>query len=436
MLDSFLCLNHTRLACWRNYSPVHVHHNEIHATGLFPGKEAMSAHQPVTRVKGPLFTTAFIIAAILVVITIGLIIWRFASGLGPATAMTDVQPWGVWKLFNVIVLTAIGSGGYAVALLVYVLNRGQYHGLVRHALLTSAVSYTTAILALGIDVGAPWNFWKVMLWSWHWNGDSVLLEVAICVSAYVPVLWAEMSPVFLERWSRRTDKLGSFSRTALPIVDKMLIWIIGLGILLPTMHQSSLGSLYLLAGTKVHPYWQTPWLPLFFLLSCWIMGYAAVITSYIVTSALYVRRRDTDNLLKLGKVVSWVIFFFVAARAADLLNRGQLATIMSGDYHNWYLLMEAILLLGPAIWLQFMRNEDRAAIFRDGMLIVFGAMSYRMSVVWLGFHPLDGSTYWPSIPELTITLGFIAMQVVTYLFIIKNFPILEHRRPQTATRSS
>lgn len=397
----------------------------------------MSSHHDAAPIKAPLITTTFMVAAALVVVTCGLIVWRFASGLGPATAMTDVQPWGVWKLFNVIVLTAIGSGGYAVALLVYVLNRGHYHSLVRHALLTSAVGYTVAILALGIDVGAPWNFWKVVLWSWHWNGDSVLLEVAICISAYVPVLWAEMSPAFMERWARRrTDWLGQFSRWALPLIDKALIWIIGLGIVLPTMHQSSLGSLYLLAGTKVHPFWQTPWLPLFFLLSCWIMGYAAVITSYIVTSSLYCRRMDSSNLVKLGKVASWVIFFFVGARMTDLAFRGQIATIMSGDVHNWYLLMEATLLLVPAIWLQLIHTNNLAALFRSGMLIVLGAMSYRMGVVWLGFHPLDGSTYFPSLPELTITIGFIAMQVLGYLFVIKNFPILQRCQQEPAPKAN
>ncbi|MBD3222086.1 Ni/Fe-hydrogenase cytochrome b subunit [bacterium] len=396
----------------------------------------MAHHGNAAPVKAPLITTSFMIAAVLVIVTGALILWRFAAGLGPATAMTDVQPWGVWKLFNVIVLTAIGSGGYAVALLVYVLNRGHYHSLVRHALLTSAVGYTVAIFALGIDVGAPWNFWKVVLWSWHWNADSVLLEVAICISAYVPVLWAEMSPAFLERWKDRDDRLGRFSRWALPVVDKALIWIIGLGIVLPTMHQSSLGSLYLLAGTKVHPYWQTAWLPLFFLLSCWIMGYAAVITSYIVTTSRFCRRTDARMLQSLGKVASWVIFFFLAARLADLAYRGQLAGFLTDDYHNWYVLGEFALLLIPAIWLQIARKAPLSTLFRSGMMIVLGAVTYRMGAVWLGYHPMDGSTYFPSVPELIITIGFIAMQVLVYLLVIKNFPILsrchEEGQPQAS----
>ena len=385
----------------------------------------MSSHHNAAPVKAPLITTTFMIAAALTVVTGALILWRFASGLGPATAMTDVQPWGVWKLFNVIVLTAIGSGGYAVALLVYVLNHGHYHALVRHALLTSAVSYTVAILALGIDVGAPWNFWKVVFWSWHWNVDSVLLEVAICISAYVPVLWAEMSPAFLERWSERDDRLGRFSRRALPLMDKALIWIIGLGIVLPTMHQSSLGSLYLLAGAKVHPFWQTAWLPLFFLLSCWIMGYAAIITSYIVTSTAYCKRTDARMLRSLGKVASWVIFAFLIGRIIDLAYRGQMSRVFSGDYHALYLAAEFLLLVIPAVWLLRAREARLSMLFRSGMMIVLGAVMYRMSAVWLGFHPMAGGTYFPSIPELIITVGFIAMQVLGYLLVIKKFPILE-----------
>ena len=129
----------------------------------------------------------------------------FAAGLGAVTNLSDGYPWGLWIAFDVVTGTALGCGGYAIALLVYVVNRGQYHSLVRHALLTSAVGYTAAILALGIDVGAPWNFWKVPLWTWAWNTDSVLLEVALCVMAYIVVLWIEMAPVFLERWQRESD---------------------------------------------------------------------------------------------------------------------------------------------------------------------------------------------------------------------------------------
>lgn len=384
-------------------------------------------HDSASPVRGPILTTTFKINAVLALASVVLIGWRFYVGLGPATGMTDTQPWGVWKLFNVIVLTALASGGYAVALLVYVLNRGHYHSLVRHALLTSAVGYTMAILALGIDVGSPWNFWKVIFWSWEWNANSVLLEVAICISVYVPVLWAELSPAFMEHWKDRPGFRGSVARKLLPHMEHILIWVIGLGIVLPTMHQSSLGTMYILAGDKVHAYWQTPWLPLFFLLSCWVMGYAAVITSYIMISTRFGRRTENKTLLSLAHVMSYVIAAFLIARVADLAWRGQLGGLLTSDHHNWYLLAEWGLLILGAIWLHSMKSPRLGPIFRSAIVVMLGAALYRTSAVWLGYHPLAGGTYMPTLPELTVTLGFIAMQVVVYLYVVKKVPILDAR---------
>jgi len=392
----------------------------------------MSSRHDAAPVMSPLLTTTFKIAAVLALTAGLLVIWRFMTGLGPNTAMSDTQPWGVWKLFNVIVLTAIASGGYAIALLVYVLNKGKYHSLVRHALLTSAVGYTTALFALGTDVGAPWNFWKVIAWSWAWNPDSVLLEVALCITAYLLVLWAEMSPAFLEQWgATRQDLLGRASRRLLPMVDRILIWIIGLGIVLPTMHQSSLGTLYILAGIKVHPFWQTAWLPLFFLLSCWIMGYAAVILTYIISSTRYGRATDDKTLLSLGRVVAVIIVAFMALRVADLAYRGQFERLFSGDPHAWLVLAEFLLLGIPALALRRMRRPRLRALYNSGLLIVSGGILYRMSAVWLGYHPLSGGVYFPSLVEIVVTLGFIAMQVLAYLVIVKKFPILDARTRKT-----
>lgn len=388
----------------------------------------MHAHHDAAPVKRPLRTTTFMLAVAASVVGFALIGWRFWVGLGPATAMTDVQPWGIWKLFNVIALTSMASGGYAMALLVYVLNKGHYHSLVRHALLTSAVGYTAAIMALGIDVGSPWAFWKVFAWTWAWNADSVLLEVALCITAYIGVLWAEISPAFLETWAKeRQGGLGKFARWALPRMDKILIWIIGLGILLPTMHQSSLGSLYLLAATKVHPYWQTPWLPLFFLLSCWIMGYAAVIITYIITSTRYRRATDNATLNRLGRAVSWIILAFLVARLADLIYRGQLPGLLTDDFYNWLLIAEFVLLGGAGIGLRRVKQNSLGPVYRLGLVIALGGVLYRGNVVWLGFRPLDGSFYFPSFIEMLIAGGFIMLQVAAYLFIVKRFAILDAR---------
>ena len=207
-------------------------------------------------VGGPILTRPFRILLGFFAIAAVLIMYRLAAGLGSITAMNDGYPWGLWIAFDVVTGTALACGGYAVALLVYVLNKGKYHPLVRPAVLTSALGYSLAGLGVALDIGRWWNIWRVPLFVWHWNLNSVLLEVALCIMSYTFVLWIELSPAFLEKaeqtgapWLRR------FAARTRPIVEKALLWVIALGILLPTMHQSSLGALMLIAGPRLHPLW-------------------------------------------------------------------------------------------------------------------------------------------------------------------------------------
>src|SRR5262245_16997363 len=197
------------------------------------------------------------------------IAWRLVMGLGATTALNDGYPLGLWIAFDVVTGTALACGGYAVALLVYILNKGRFHPLVRPALLTSALGYTLAGFSVFLDIGRWWAIWKVPVYFWHWNFNSALLEVALCIMAYVVVLWIELSPALLERFVDSSYlPLRRAARTIPRYIERSLVWIVALGLLLPTMHQSSLGTLMLLAGSRLHPLWRTPILPLLFLLSC------------------------------------------------------------------------------------------------------------------------------------------------------------------------
>src|SRR6266496_2419722 len=151
-------------------------------------------------VGGPLVTPVTRTLAGLVGLAAALIAWRFVAGLGATTALNDGYPLGLWIAFDVVTGTALACGGYAVALLVYILNQGRYHPLVRPALLTSALGYSLAGAGVLLDVGRWWAIWKVPVYFWHWNFNSALLEVALCIMAYMVVAWIELSPAFLEHW--------------------------------------------------------------------------------------------------------------------------------------------------------------------------------------------------------------------------------------------
>jgi Ni/Fe-hydrogenase subunit HybB-like protein len=244
-------------------------------------------------------------------------------GLGSIAALNDGYPWGPWKVLSVIVFTAYASGGYAVALLVYVMNRQRYHALTRTALLTSALGYTAAVITLGIDIGRPWNFWRLIVVT-GWNLRSVLLEIAVCISTYIIFLWLEMAPPFLEQWKKsNVGPLKKFAGAATPLLERALPWTVAMAIVLPSMHQSSLGSLMLLAGPRLHPYWQTPLLPLLFLFSCWMLGYAFVIVASMLSSLAWRRPLLVRELRSLAHVMAWITLVGAVVRVADLVARGQ-----------------------------------------------------------------------------------------------------------------
>ncbi|HKK73063.1 MAG TPA: Ni/Fe-hydrogenase cytochrome b subunit [Candidatus Krumholzibacteria bacterium] len=392
----------------------------------------MSAHQPEEQVHRSVWTPAYQALIVVALIATLMVAVRFFVGLGPMTNMTDVFPWGTWKVFNVIVLTALGSGGYALAFVTYVLNHYRYHPIVRHALLTSAVGYTIGIISLTADIGRPWNIWRVFVYWGEWNLDSVLLEVSLCVTAYVAVVWIELSPAFLERWRKSGRKrLAAFSEKALKVLHVIMPWIIAMGILLPTMHQSSLGSLYLLAGHKVHPLWYTPLIPALFLVSCWIMGYAMVIATYILFSRRYGRPNYDATLTRLAHFMAYVILFFGALRVGDLIWRDQFLRLFDGSWQSWLVILELVFVFVPgvAMIVDKSRRERPSCMFRMACFILLGGAMYRMDAGWLAFDGGIGAVYFPSVIELIATVGLIAIQGTIYLLVIKNFPILTEPEP-------
>ena len=379
-------------------------------------------------IGGPLFTRTYKFLIGLGAIGVALILWRFFVGLGKATALSDGYPLGLWIALDVVTGTALACGGYALALVVYILNRGKYHPLVRPAILTSALGYTLAGLSVAIDLGRPWVMWKIPLYFWSWNLNSALLEVALCIMAYVGVLWIELSPAFLERF--RDDGppwLRRFAARSLPILDKALIWIIALGMLLPTMHQSSLGSLMLLAGPKLHPLWNTPLLPLLFLIVCLAMGYSMVVFESVFSSAAFGRKPETPMLIVLQKIAVWVSLGFVVLRFADLAWRGQLALVTKLDLYGISFWIETLLWILPAM----LPRRDLANLFRGAVCIALAGSLFRFDTYLVGFQPGPGWHYFPSVSEMFISFGLIAIEIAAYIAIVKRFPILAGLRSES-----
>jgi Ni/Fe-hydrogenase subunit HybB-like protein len=366
-----------------------------------------------------------------------LLIWRWIGGLGPVTNMSDGYPWGLWITFDVVTGTALGCGGYALAMLIYVFNKGKYHPLIRAAILTSALGYTLGSIGVIIDVGRPWWTWKLPIFFWTWNLSSIQLEVALCIMLYTGVLWLEMAPTFFERW-RKADShptLRRLSETWTPRLNRAMPWLIALGVLLPTMHQSSLGSMMLLAGPKLHPLWYTSWLPFLFLMSAISMGYGITVLETMWSRTIYRLPRETPILQALTGVMIFVLLLWVGVRLGNVIGTGKTELLFTLDLFGILFWVELGLFLIPALMLLVRaQHPSRGWLFMASGMMVTGGAFHRFCAYWFAYRPGEHwNYYYPSVPEILITAGLIAVEAMAFMYIIKRFPILTGRRSAAAS---
>lgn len=389
---------------------------------------------PGTRALGPLTITRPV-KALAAIAALGLLamLWRFAFGLGASTALNDGYPWGLWIAFDVVTGTALACGGYGIALLVYIFNKGQYHALVRPAILASALGYTLAAVSVALDLGRPWLIWKIPLYFWHWNLDSALLEVALCITTYMFVLWIELAPAVLDRWSSEPQWwFHAFARRVSSIVDRWLTWVIALGILLPTLHQSSLGTLMMLSGPRVHPLWQTWLLPFLFLMSCLAMGFAVVVLEGMLSHYMLGRKLETTMLAKLASVIVPLQGAYIGLRLYDLLVRDELVLALAPTPYAALFWLELTLFAVPAVMLASRaRARNPVTLFRAAGLLVLAGALYRFDTFLVAFQPGGHYSYFPSLGEMTITAGIVAIEILAYIVIIHYLPIMVGTQPSS-----
>ncbi len=381
---------------------------------------------------GKILTVPYRFLLAVIALGVAMMAWRFVAGLGATTGMNDGYPWGIWIAFDVVTGTALACGGYAVAILCYVLNRGQYHPLVRPAILTSALGYTVAGVGIFIDVGRYWLLYGVFIPS-RWNLNSVLLEVALCVTAYIFVLWIELSPAFLERWAAHgEERYKRLLRAVHRRLDRALLFILALGLLLPTMHQSSLGSLLIVAETKLHGFWHTPMLPLLFLVSCLAMGYAVVMCESLIATLVFKRPSELPMLGQMARVMMGVQVAYLVLRFFDLSLSGKLS-MLAMDRPTALLAIEAVLFIAPVAYLvRWKRTYSARHLLLMSLCMVLAGGLYRFDAYLLAFDPGNGWSYFPSIPEFLMTVSLVTTEVAVYIALVKRFPILVGDPPEEA----
>jgi Ni/Fe-hydrogenase subunit HybB-like protein len=370
----------------------------------------------------PVWTSSFKFLCGMGVVAVVLTLYRELVGLGPASGMNDAYAWGIWKTINTMVLTALGSGAFAIGIAVWVFKRERLHPVMRTALLTSFLAYAFGLLLLGIDVGRPWNFYWILM-PWHWNRHSPLLEVAVCMSFYAAIpLMLENVPPLLEFLRER--KLATRER-----VDRAEAWmarfypvIVSLAYVLPAMHQSSLGALMLLAGERVNPLWQTPLLPLLYVWAAAFMGFAFVALTLLLAAIFWNRVVDVDVLGEMTRITVWLIATWTAVRFVDLVVRGRIAFAFADRYSLLFWLETALLLGGLYLLRSAQQNLGRT--FQAYVLITLGGMLYRFTPTTLAFQPNAQAFYFPSAIELLISVGFMGAAAAVFVVAAKKLAIL------------
>jgi Ni/Fe-hydrogenase subunit HybB-like protein len=361
----------------------------------------------------------------LAVLSLFLTVYREIVGLGPASGMNDKFGWGIWKTFNVVVLTAWGSGAFAVGIAAWVFGRKRLNSLMRMALLTSMLAYACGLCLLGVDVGRPWNFYWV-LFPWNWNVHSPMAEVAICMSVYASI------PLFLENIPPVLERLWHFDVRLQPIVEKLehalhyfFPFIVALAYLLPGMHQSSLGALMLLGGQRVHPLWQTPFLPLLYVGAASFMSFGCVAGTTMLCCLIWKRAMDMEVLEEAARITAWIVFGWLAIRTLDLLFRGSLFTAFHANQYAAIFWIETLLIsYGAWLLLRSLQDHKTRTMFLGYTLSSVGGMLYRFSPTTLAYMPGPKAMYFPSTIELLIALGFASAGIAAFLVMVKLFAIL------------
>ncbi len=376
--------------------------------------------------EGPIFTPLMLILVGLAGIGVCLAAMRFVSPLGPFSGMNDLYAWGIWKTFNVMTLTALGSGPLALGMAAWVFNRHKLHAVMRTALVAGFLFYATGLVALGFDVGRPWNFYNAVM-PWRWNSESAMLEISICMPLYCALFLSfEILPLILERtYYTGGEKNRAFLRHISPVIRKVYPFMIVGAYIIPLMHQSSLGGLLLLAGTKIHPLWQTPVMPLLYLIAAGLCGFAFTIFLLLIVCLRYARPLSSDILTELANLLSIVCFVFVAVRLADLLWRRQIPAAFALDQMSLLFLGETSLILIPAVMLRIKKlRESPRTLLNMSALACLGGMFYRFIPTSIAYRPEHSTGYFPSVPELFMAAGYIAAGIAAFAFAINYFAVL------------
>ncbi len=337
---------------------------------------------------------------------------RFTRGLGSVTNLSDGFPWGLWIGFDILCGVGLAAGGFTITAVVYLFHLERFRPIVRPAILTAFLGYLLVVVGLLFDLGRPWNLWHPLI---MWNPHSVMFEIAWCVTLYTTVLALEFSGMVFERlgWKR-----------ALAVQHAVVIPLVILGVILSTLHQSSLGALYLIVPNKLYPLWYTERLPVIFWLSAVCAGLAMVIVESRLSARALGRHLEMPIIRMLGRALLGVLGVLAVFRLRDLYARGVLGLAFQPTYEATLFQVEFMLgIVLPFALLLFPRVRENAnGLYAASLLTVLGFIANRLNVSITGLEATQGR-YIPAAGEVIVTMMLVALGFGAFKLAAKYLPV-------------
>jgi Ni/Fe-hydrogenase subunit HybB-like protein len=389
--------------------------------------------QPV-QIKHKYFTPWVIVISLIAATGLTFVAARYLFGLGAVTNLNQFFPWGIWIGLDVAAGVALAAGGFTTAALGHIWHRDKYEVLIRPALLTAMLGYTFVAFGVVTDIGRWYYVWHPLI---MWNGSSALFEVGMCVMIYLSVLYIEFLPIVTERFIGRVNLpwflsifnklIDSFLRLLDRTLNKFMFIFIIAGVVLSCLHQSSLGTLMIIAGAKMHPLWQTPVLPLLFLLSAFSVGFPMVIMESLSASKSFGLKPEKDVLTSLSRFVGPILGVYLAAKIGDMFIRESFVYLTELNLASVMFTIEIVVgvVIPLRMFLSSAVRQSTTGLYIASMLVILGVVLNRFNNFVVAYNPpYTETSYFPSIGEISVTLGFVALEILLYRAFVMIFPII------------
>lgn len=361
---------------------------------------------------------SFFPLALLTLIGVGLAIYRLTEGLGPTTNLNDHFPWGLWITLDVF-LIPIGGAAFTTSLISHFFHDKKYHAIVRPAVLAGLLCYSLVGVILLLDLGRWHQFYNFLL-PQYMNLHSFLWEVAFCVTFYTIVLVLELAPTILEKWNIEAPRR---------LIERGMMVIAALGVVLSSMHQSSIGSLFILMSHKLHAIWWTPLLPLLYFMQALFSGLA--LAALVITLTQKKLRLPVDRSLivdKMGKLMRALLAIYLAIMVVGWLLEGELGLLFSSGAYSLLIWAELIIGVFVPLGILFSKlGQRRDGVLWAGVFIIMGVFFNRLIVSWVGLSVPAWATYVPHWMEIMISVGFIAGAFLVYAIVARHFELFPEK---------